>query len=60
MADGKEIALRAAGFFKDGREVPALLAESGPAPRPQDSCEGSDCINYDFPFDVGTSVKGTA
>ena len=32
--------------------VPPTEAESGPPPSPKNSCEGSDCINYDFPFDV--------
>jgi len=58
MTDGEKIALRAAGLFKDGKEAPVLPSESGPTPEPQNSCEGNDCVNYDFPFDVGERTKG--
>jgi hypothetical protein len=31
-------------------------SDSAPVPEGLDGCEGNDCINYDFPFDL--RVKG--
>jgi hypothetical protein len=40
----------------DGLPSP-LVSDTSPVPEGQNACEGNDCINYDFPFEMSSKGK---